>query len=137
MKRSPIKKPRKRLNKYSKRDIPKLERKLWPLFSRFIKNRDAVMQGGRCITCDKPCWGYNANCGHFISRGHNSTKYDETNNNLQCAYCNAWKFGDQYNYGIQIDKKWGKGTAKELYLKSKEFHQFTIVELQELIKKYK
>lgn len=41
--------------------------------------------------------------------------------------------GKQYEYGIWIDDMYGAGVARELYLESKQPHQFSIEELLEII----
>jgi len=82
-------------------------------FSLFIRLRDIVYtESCRCITCEKPIhWKYEADCGHFVTRGHAMTRFDERNCNAQCKACNNDKKGDQYRHGRAIDKKFGEGAA--------------------------
>ena len=87
----------------------KLKRKLWKVFSQFIKQRD----GENCFTCGVKCDGANAHCGHFIPKsvGGLALYFNEDNNHKQCARCNIWLGGNQYIYG----QKLGEKKVKELY----------------------
>lgn len=58
-------------------------------------------------------------CGHFISRAEKAVRYNEKNANAQCRKCNNHKKGMQYEHGIEVDKKFGKGTAEMLFNLSK------------------
>jgi hypothetical protein len=83
-------------------------------FSLYIRKRD---EGKPCITCGKR--SNMMDCGHFISRECEATRYDEQNSNSQCAECNRFKSGKQYEHGLAIDKKYGGGTAEAILIKSK------------------
>lgn len=97
-----------------------LEKILWKWFSLFIRLRDSDYNGMCvCITCGKIFHYKSGDAGHFISRNHKSTKYDEKNVNAQCAADNRFQSGKQYEHGLAIDKKYGHGTAEFLLLKSK------------------
>lgn len=122
--------------KYSKKDIPRLKRKLWPLFTAFIKKRDK----GLCISCGTRCEANNAHCGHFIPKSicGKHLEFDERNNNLQCARCNVWLSGNGSMYAIGMIKKYGKDILEQLN-KERIAHkgeQWEVKELEELIKKY-
>ena len=94
--------------------------KLDRIFSLFIRIRDSDDKGyGHCITCGKLINYKEGHCGHFISRRHQSTRFDERNCALQCVSCNTFNQGKQYEYGLAIDKKYGKGTAENLLVKSR------------------
>ncbi len=71
--------------------------RLWKWFSLYIRLRDADNKGIiTCITCGaKHFWkGTNqVNAGHFMSRKHNATKYDEMNVHGQCVACNKYGYG--------------------------------------------
>lgn len=57
-------------------------------FSLYIRLRDSDANGySRCISCGKPVYWKEADCGHFINRRHMNTRYDERNCNLQCRNC--------------------------------------------------
>lgn len=82
-------------------------------FSKFIRLRD---KDKPCITCGS--YGQK-DCGHFISRRFEATRYDERNSHGQCLKCNRFEYGNQYEHGKAIDRLYGEGTADHLHMKSK------------------
>ena len=57
-------------------------------FSKYIRLRDAEPNGYfRCISCGKVKAFRKADCGHYFSRTHMATRYDEDNCNAECSYC--------------------------------------------------
>jgi hypothetical protein len=114
--------------------VAKLKKQADKVFSQYIRQRDSNKEGyGRCITCDKLCHWKEAQAGHFVSRRVNKLRFDEENVNLQCVGCNMFKAGEQYLYGINIDKKYGDGTAEKLMNQRHLTHKFTVSELEEII----
>src|SRR3990167_754356 len=114
-----------RLKKKSKIiTITKLKHKADTVFSIWIRNRDK-----ECFTCGSR---QNLQCGHYVSRSHNSTRYDEENCHAQCIGCNVFKSGNMAEYSHQLGWK----LCEKLLLKGKILHQFTRQELQAIIDKY-
>jgi hypothetical protein len=62
-----------------------------------------------------------------------ATRWDEENVNLQCAGCNTFRGGEQYLYGLALDKRYGRGTAAKLAKQAKIERRFTVTELEEII----
>lgn len=132
-----------------KKSIPKLKEELDILFGRFIKYRDGQMVDGQwvihCITCHKPFVYRDKDgkrytviqAGHFMSRGLGATRYEPRNVNGQCSYCNKWLAGDQYRHGLEVDKKFGVGTASALYELAHTDYKFKREWLLEQIEYYK
>ena len=90
------------------------------LFSLFIRQRDADGNGYcRCITCGASHHWRGIDAGHFMSRRHESTRYNEKNCNAQDKKCNLFDQGKQFEHGLAIDKKYGAGTAEKLVILSK------------------
>jgi len=58
--------------------------------------------------------------GHFQSRKHNATAWDERNINAQCVSCNEYNHGEQFLHGQYIDEKYGEGTGFELYREARK-----------------
>lgn len=117
----------------------KLEEKLWEIFSQFIRRRDSDENGiGKCVTCGYvEHWKY-MDAGHFISRKHKSTKFDEKNNNIQCKGCNGpYGSGRQFEHSKYIDNKYGAGTADSLLLKSRMTCKRNRYDYECLIEEYK
>lgn len=118
--------------------ISQLDAKLWKVFSEYIRRKDTDSNGiARCVTCGKFGHWKEMQCGHFISRRHLSTKFDEKNNGVQCEGCNLFNQGKQYEYSRYIDKKYGPGTANDLLIKSKQPSKFTRFDYEYKIKEYK
>lgn len=83
-------------------------------FSEYIRKRD---ENKTCITCGK--FTQEKDCGHFLSRRFESTRYDEKNAHGQCLKCNRFENGNQFQHGVKIDELYGEGTAEKLLQKSK------------------
>lgn len=88
-------------------------------FSKYIRLRDIIDNSHgfcRCITCGKIFFWKEGDCGHFVTRNHPMTRFDEINCNAQCKRCNSniGKKGEQYKHGKAIDHKYGEGTADKL-----------------------
>lgn len=86
-----------------------------------------------CITCNSRMPVKKLQCGHFMSRQYNTLRYSEENTAPQCYGDNVMQQGKQYEFGLEIDKLYGDGTAKRLHKESKIPHQFTVDELLEII----
>lgn len=109
----------------------KLADKWW---SQYIRLRDADQLGyANCISCGaKKHWKTLQN-GHFVSRSSSTLRFDEENCNAQCVGCNMFKQGNQYEYAVQLDLKYGEGTAKKLHAQRHDTHKFTLEELDQII----
>jgi hypothetical protein len=109
------------------------------IFSKYIRLRDSKDGYCKCITCGKVAFwtkeGMQA--GHFQTRSKYSTRWDERNVNAQCAGCNMVNGGQQYVHGLEIDKKFGEGTADDLVVLSHKIRKFTTNELHEMTDHYK
>lgn len=113
----------------------KLVKKLDVVFSQYVRLSNADSRGFcTCVTCGKQGhWKTGGiQAGHFISRKHYSTRWNEDNVKPQCVACNVYRAGEQYKYSLYL----GHNLADELYQKSKEITKFTNVELQEMIDFY-
>tara|TARA_R110000765_G_C18617130_1_gene571173 strand:+ start:179 stop:568 length:390 start_codon:yes stop_codon:yes gene_type:complete len=107
------------------------------VFSQYIRQREAVNEIATCFTCGKRDHWKRLQNGHFQSRKHYSTRWDETNCQVQCAGCNVFKYGEQFIFGQNLDIKYGLGTSNDLYIKAKKTVKISTVELQDMIKHYK
>ena len=117
--------------------IKQLDAKLWKIFSEYIRRKDADYRGlVRCFTCGNWDHWKDVDCGHGISRAKLSTKFHEKNNHPQCRKCNRFKGGEQFEYMIKVDEKYGKGTAEMLRTMSKQESKFTRFDYEYKIKEY-
>ena len=116
----------------------KLIKKLDRVFSEYIRLKHADHSGNcKCITCEKTFHYKNIDAGHFVSRRHIITRFDELNVFPQCKYCNRFLNGLQYEYGKAIDSRYGKGTADKLMAKSKSNERLETEKIKELFAFYK
>jgi hypothetical protein len=104
-------------------------------FSKYIRTRGGEI--AECFTCGKKDHWKNMDAGHFQSRRHYSTRWDETNVQVQCKSCNVFRQGEQYKFGLNLDGRFGDGTAERLEIKSKHLEKFSTTDLEELLDKYK
>jgi hypothetical protein len=114
----------------------KLIEKLDKVFSQYIRLREAKNGNSECFTCGKVDHWKRLQNGHFMSRKHLSTRWDETNCQVQCAGCNVFRYGEQYKFSVGLDTKYGIGTAESMLLKSKETLKIDNIELEAKIKYY-
>jgi len=115
-----------------------LIKQLDKVFSEYIRKRDADGNGFVCcFTCGKRLHWKEIQCGHFQSRKHYATRWDEQNCQPQDAACNVFRYGEQFKFGVNLDKKYGVGTAEALERMARFTIKFSNVELVEKIQYYK
>lgn len=115
----------------------KLVEKADKMFSQYIRRRNANHAGVvACFTCGKQDEWKRMDAGHFMSRKHYSTRWDEENVQVQCKKCNIFRAGEQYIFGLQLDKKYGPGKAEELLQKSRSLLKLSTPDLEALIELY-
>lgn len=110
----------------------KVKKKLDYVFSVWIRTRDR----GSCFTCGKVGAIKEMQNGHYISRSHMNTRYDEKNCNTQCVGCNIFKKGNMDEYALKLIQVYGNGILEELNKKKQIIKQFTILEMLDLIAIY-
>lgn len=134
LKKKPVKKSKGRKSKYPK--VTTIKKHCSDLHSLFVRLRDSKANGmGKCITCNRECFFYDDcfDAGHMFSRRLMSTHYDDRNVNGQCKGCNGPGNGQQYEYGMAIDEKCGKGTAMELRELSKQTKKMGFIDYLEIM----
>tara|TARA_R110000822_G_scaffold37245_3_gene104426 strand:- start:895 stop:1290 length:396 start_codon:yes stop_codon:yes gene_type:complete len=114
-----------------------LVKKADAIFSQFIRQRNADHNGmTECFTCGKQDHWKSLQCGHFMSRKHYSTRWNEDNCQVQCAGCNVFRYGEQYTFGKHLDIYIKKGLAEELNLLSHKTVKYDNNDLLELVDLY-
>ena len=121
------------------KSISKLKKELDKWFSLFIRLRFATKEGAcQCFTCGKVGHYKKLQCGHFQSRRHHATRWNETNCQVQCVKCNMFSgSGEQWKFGHRLDNKFGEGTAQELEFLSKQITKVSRSDYEEKISYYK
>jgi hypothetical protein len=109
--------------------------KLDTIFSQYIRRKNAVNEISECITCGKKDHYKKLQCGHFMSRRHYSTRWDENNVGVQCYGCNITNQGMQYAFSKYLTKI-DNNLPDKLMIKSKQIVKFTDDDLIDMINKY-
>ena len=107
--------------------------KLDKVFSEYIRRRYTKNGIAECVTCGKKDHWKNLQAGHFMSRKHYATRWDEENVEVQCMSCNVYRYGEQYLFAKHL----GQEKADELLAKSRTMVKLKDWELEEMIEKYK
>ena len=103
------------------------------VFSEYIRRRYAKNGIAECVTCGKKDHWKNLQAGHFMSRKHYATRWDEDNVEVQCMACNVYRYGEQYLFAKHLGEK----KADELLAKSRTMVKIKDWELQDMIEIYK
>lgn len=95
-----------------KPSISKLKKKLWDVFSVYIKNRDKWT----CVTCGRKVEGGHMHAGHYIAKNACGAEYyfGETNVHAQCFLCNYHLEGNRVKYREFIIKKYGMEVLNDI-----------------------
>tara|TARA_Y100001937_G_C7024672_1_gene287139 strand:+ start:384 stop:776 length:393 start_codon:yes stop_codon:yes gene_type:complete len=113
-----------------------LIKKLDKVFSEYIRRRTADQKGYvECFTCGKKDHWKKMQCGHFQSRKHYSTRWNEDNCQVQCVGCNMFKSGEQYKFGLKLNMI-SPNTAENLFLLARNTKKFNNFDLELMIQKY-
>ena len=113
--------------------IKKLDR----VFSEYIRLRDTMPSGMfKCISCGKIKPYSQADCGHYHSRTHMSTRYDEENCNAECRACNRFCADHLVGYRNNLIAKIGENRYNVLEWRAHQMKKWSDFELKELIKHY-
>tara|TARA_R100001463_G_scaffold120475_1_gene176530 strand:- start:102 stop:494 length:393 start_codon:yes stop_codon:yes gene_type:complete len=111
----------------------KLVKKLDIVFSRWVRLSNSDDKGYcECVTCNKKVHWYDIQAGHFMSRRHYSTRWDQDNVKPKCKACNIFGQGKQYKYSIYL----GKSLSDDLLAKSRQLVKYSVVDLQNMIDFY-
>ena len=106
------------------------------VFSKYIRTKYIRDNFVECVTCNRKYTINKIQAGHFMSRKHYSTRWDEENVFPQCYGCNVMQQGQQYLFSKFIDEKFGEGYSDVLLFKSRETVKFSDYEIEEMIQDY-
>lgn len=129
--------PQPKIKKAKKPSRASLVKKLDTEFSIYIRKRFMIDGKATCFTCDKIDDWNKMQCGHFQSRKHYATRWDEINCQVQCVGCNVYKYGEQFRFGIHLNQIYGTGVAEELLQKARSEIKIKDFELIDMIESYK
>jgi hypothetical protein len=119
--------------------ISKLKKELDKWFSLYIRLRDATDEGVvQCFTCSRIShYKSGMQNGHFQSRRHHSTRWNEQNCQVQCVKCNLYEQGEQFRFGIALDSKYGEGTSEEIEFLARTITKLSRIDYEDKISYYK
>lgn len=128
--------PKTTIKKSSSKDA--LIKKLDKVFSAYIRLRDVMPNGYFvCISCGKIKHISEGDCGHFYSRRHMATKFDEDNCHCECRGCNRADADHLHGYTENLVRKIGQARVDALKWKHNQFKSFSDYELQMMYDYYK
>lgn len=83
--------------------MTQLKKKLWPVFSKYIRTRDCIKTTGnplhgKCVTCGKEYKISRLQAGHFIPGRFDAILFDEEQVHIQCYRCNCKLQGMWHKY---------------------------------------
>jgi len=133
---------KKQVRKKKKVTISSLKKKVWVLFSQYIRMRDCLKttgckEWGLCITCGKRYHIKLLQAGHFIPGRHNANLFSEKGTHAQCYNCNINLRGNTLEYRRKVIELYGEGADEKLEADAQGIKKFTIQDLEELSKFYK
>lgn len=121
--------------KPKKESLSKLKKKLWEVFSKYIRVRDKFT----CFTCGRVGTGGGIHAGHFIPKSVSglSLYFSEEAVNAQCYHCNINLSGNWLAYEEAMIRKHGKERTEELKREARGIkREYTSEEYAQLIEHY-
>lgn len=116
----------------------RLVQNLDKVFSEYIRRKDTNFHGEtECYTCGKRDHWKKLQCGHFQSRRHYSTRWSIDNCKVQCSACNVFRAGEQYKFGLRLNKENGKDFTEKISEQARQIVKFSDDDLREKIKYFK
>ena len=107
-------------------------------FSRYVRRSRSGKDGWvACFTCGKKYEWKKLHCGHFMSRRHMNTRWEENNVAPQCIGCNTYRSGEQYIFSQNLDRIHGEGTSEEMLILSRQTTKLDLADIEEIWQKYK
>ena len=114
-----------------------LKDKLDKVFSLYIRLRDSDENGFcTCYTCGKVAHYKEMQNGHFWSRTHLSTRFNEDNCKVQCVGCNIFKKGNYIVYTKRLLKELGEEKFDELERLKNSTVKISKAEYEQMIEHY-
>ena len=111
--------------------------KVWSVFSRYIRLRDADEHGNcTCVTCGTVKYWSEMQAGHGIGGRGNDVIFDEHIVYAQCDKCNIWNRGEYGKYAILLIKKFGLEWCEKRVDRSRRTHKLGKAALQEIYEHY-
>ena len=119
-----------------KKTVAKVKKRVWLLFSRYVRLRDCLKTTGspdygECISCGNTKSYHDLDAGHFVSK-HANNYFSQLGVHAQCRHCNRFLHGNQLGYRRGLVELYGEEMVEVLELENRPIKKFTIGELEEL-----
>lgn len=134
-----LRKPLKRsyIASQSKSERSVLIRQADAVFSVYVRQRGAIDNIAKCVTCGaKEHWKYMHN-GHYISRRILATRFNIINCNVQCPNCNVNLRGNLKEYREYLIGEYGLEKILELEKIARKPKKMSIMDIKSIISIYK
>lgn len=120
------------------KSLPSLRKKLWKIFSEYIRRRDADDNGiVKCISCPQIKHYKEMDAGHYHPQSLGlQVVFVEKNVHAQCTYCNHALQGNQVEYSKALIKRYGEGILEELENIKNSSLKLSRSDYEEMIQKY-
>lgn len=98
------------------KSLPTLNKKLWKIFSEYIRRKDADSSGyNKCFSCGSVKHYKELDSGHYIPKSVSlHLRFDERNVHPQCTACNRFRHGNLTEYAIALQEEYGQEILKTL-----------------------
>lgn len=119
--------------------VSTLKKKVWKVFSLYIRLRDCLyttgtLTHGKCITCNRNYSFKKLQAGHFVSGHGGAIMFLEDNCHAQCMQCNVFEHGNVIAYYPIMVKMYGQKRVDELSNLKHTISSWTIPDLEKVQK---
>ena len=90
-----------------------------------------------CITCNERMHWSRLDCGHFITRAKQATRYEPMNTWPQCQTCNRHHNGRRDRFEAFLNGMLGEEMVQELKRRSQDPMHYTTEDLQEMARLFR
>lgn len=90
-----------------------------------------------CVTCGGRGHYSAFDCGHFMPRGNQATRFDDRNTAVQCRICNRSNEGESGKFAAYIDRLYGEGTSNTLRILARQVCKRATWEVKEMARSFR
>lgn len=123
----------KRKKKKKNETFADVKKRVWKVFSEYIRKRDADENGVcKCVTCGMFGHWSIMQAGHFVGGRTNSVLFNEDIVMAQCVHCNIFKRGNYQEYTLHMIRKHGMKKVEKFLKLKHEIKKYTIGDMEKL-----
>ena len=118
--------------------LARWKKEAWHYCSIYNRMKDASWSGfGQCCTCPKSLHWTEGDAGHFQSGRASGILFHDQGIHLQCKQCNGPGGGEQYKYGLFIERRYGKEEVERQQRMKHELNRYSKEDYKKMIEEYK